>query len=245
MEDLPSGTNMLDMLADLLSRIYKAGKTGDVDGNTEVVVPDDFTTVEFIIFKYLVCLSESLGMDRDNFTVSFLVVARPSLRIGGEAVSVVAKSRTDIRKDNKLIEAKAKENLVDLTHDATTDAEQYKTTQLSNIVTQKSITLKLQCVMEMKLFMSPEDYAADMQNIYAQIKEEELKGLKETVEYQQRQQKRITDAAEATMFKTPVSKKLKMESGRSEEKNDEIFVEQEERIRSRRNAGGRYFWYYY
>ena len=77
-EDIPSGQTLAAMLQHLLRMVYKDSLTGKesedfvIDGDSSI--PTDFITIEFFLFKYLLCLAETAEIERDNFIVSFIAV---------------------------------------------------------------------------------------------------------------------------------------------------------------------------
>jgi len=145
-EDIPSGQTLAAMLQHLLRMVYKDSLTGKesedfaIDGDSSI--PTDFITIEFLLFKYLLCLAETAEIERDNFIVSFIAVSRPALKLGG--LNIVPKSRSELQKENRMAKASSITNIIDLTKDQDMDIALQKDKSMHNLTLGKLYATQLQ-----------------------------------------------------------------------------------------------------
>ena len=217
-EELPSGTTMEQLLNSLLLLIYKnKSKTVvDIVSSLEddlsqegcgllISAPNDFVTVEFLIFKYLVCLAKT---DKDDFMVSFLIKERPGLKIDGKVVLVAKKSRKELQKEHRLSAAEGNCAIVDLTSNAVTDAQFQQDSKLDSTIDLKALELRLKTLAMMKSFMPPEKYETECTEVYSLIMKRQNIDKENIEDYQQRNKAR---AEAASKLKLPPAKKIKVE----------------------------------
>ena len=164
MEDIPSGQTLAAMLQHLLRMVYKDSLTGKesedfvIDGDSSI--PTDFLTIEFFLFKYLLCLAETAEIERDNFIVSFIAVERPALKLGG--LNIIPKSRSDLQKENRMAKASSITNIIDLTKDQDMDIALQKDKAMHNLTLGKLYATQLEATIQSKSFLSPQEYETKM-----------------------------------------------------------------------------------
>ena len=230
-EELPSGTTMEELLKELLQLIYteqikKRGKTVDIEptavggGSTAssekhdrivVVVPPPaaFFTVEFLIFKYFVCLADNLEIEKDAFMVTYLLSERPGLEMeGGRALVVPSKSRTQLKKEQRLSSANNNVTLVDLTTNANADEKHMQDCRFDSATELKAIEIRQKMLPLLKEIWTEAAYQAECVAVYNLVLERQAKDKANGEGFQRRAVER---AESASKVKLPAAKKIKTE----------------------------------